>query len=66
MLPAQVPNVLLSGTTGIAVGMATDVPPQSAGSGGGGGAPAGGPKSTVASCVSMLAPDFPPRRRSLR
>ena len=28
MLPAQVPNVLLNGTTGIAVGMATDVPPH--------------------------------------
>jgi topoisomerase-4 subunit A len=28
MLPAQVPNVLLNGTTGIAVGMATDIPPH--------------------------------------
>ncbi|MEH6582178.1 MAG: DNA topoisomerase IV subunit A [Halioglobus sp.] len=28
VLPAQVPNVLLNGTTGIAVGMATDVPPH--------------------------------------
>ena len=27
-LPAQVPNLLLNGTTGIAVGMATDVPPH--------------------------------------
>ncbi len=28
VLPAQVPNVLLNGITGIAVGMATDVPPH--------------------------------------
>lgn len=27
-LPAKVPNVLLNGTTGIAVGMATDIPPH--------------------------------------
>jgi topoisomerase-4 subunit A len=27
-LPAQVPNLLLNGTSGIAVGMATDVPPH--------------------------------------
>jgi len=61
VLPAQVPNVLLNGTTGIAVGMATDVPPHNlrevvsatirlleA------------PKSTVADlCEHVLAPDFP-------
>jgi topoisomerase-4 subunit A len=61
VLPAQVPNVLLNGTTGIAVGMATDVPPhnlrevvsaairllES-------------PRSTVAElCEHVLAPDFP-------
>ena len=61
VLPAQVPNVLLNGTTGIAVGMATDVPPhnlrevvsatirllES-------------PKSTVVDlCEHVLAPDFP-------
>ncbi|WP_275097245.1 DNA topoisomerase IV subunit A [Sedimenticola hydrogenitrophicus] len=28
MLPARLPNLLLNGTTGIAVGMATDVPPH--------------------------------------
>ncbi|WP_299769951.1 DNA topoisomerase IV subunit A [uncultured Pseudoteredinibacter sp.] len=28
VMPAQVPNVLLNGTTGIAVGMATDIPPH--------------------------------------
>ncbi|MBJ8491580.1 DNA topoisomerase IV subunit A [Acinetobacter pittii] len=27
-LPARVPNILLNGTTGIAVGMATDIPPH--------------------------------------
>ena len=29
-LPARLPNVLLNGTTGIAVGMATDIPPHNA------------------------------------
>ena len=61
VLPAQVPNVLLNGTTGIAVGMATDVPPHNlrevvsaairlleA------------PRSTVADlCEHVIAPDFP-------
>lgn len=28
VLPAKVPNILLNGTTGIAVGMATDIPPH--------------------------------------
>jgi topoisomerase IV subunit A len=28
LLPARVPNLLLNGTTGIAVGMATDIPPH--------------------------------------
>ena len=28
MLPARVPNVLLNGSSGIAVGMATDIPPH--------------------------------------
>jgi len=28
ILPAQIPNVLMNGTTGIAVGMATDIPPH--------------------------------------
>lgn len=28
MLPAKLPNILLNGTTGIAVGMATDIPPH--------------------------------------
>jgi topoisomerase-4 subunit A len=28
LLPAELPNILLNGTTGIAVGMATDIPPH--------------------------------------
>lgn len=31
MLPARLPNILLNGTTGIAVGMATDIPPHNIG-----------------------------------
>ena len=30
LLPAQLPNLLLNGTSGIAVGMSTDVPPHNA------------------------------------
>ncbi|MFP1557471.1 DNA gyrase subunit A [Escherichia coli] len=36
MLPARLPNILLNGTTGIAVGMATDIPPHNRRSGSGG------------------------------
>ena len=61
ILPARVPNVLLNGTTGIAVGMATDIPPHNL-------------REVVAACLHMLehpkatvadlmlhveAPDFP-------
>jgi topoisomerase-4 subunit A len=60
-LPAQVPNILLNGTTGIAVGMATDVPPHNLRE-----VVAAtvrlleSPKSTVAElCEHVLAPDFP-------
>ena len=31
LLPARLPNILLNGTTGIAVGMATDIPPHNLG-----------------------------------
>ena len=61
VLPAQVPNVLLNGTTGIAVGMATDIPPHNLRE-----VVAAtvrmleSPKSTVADlCEHVLAPDFP-------
>ncbi|MFT4613113.1 MAG: topoisomerase-4 subunit A [Bacteroidia bacterium] len=61
VLPAQVPNILLNGTTGIAVGMATDVPPHnlqevvSAAI-----LMLDKPKSTVADlCKFVQAPDFP-------
>lgn len=61
VLPAQVPNVLLNGTTGIAVGMATDVPPHNLRE-----VVAAtihlldSPKATVAElCEHVQAPDFP-------
>jgi topoisomerase-4 subunit A len=61
VLPAQVPNVLLNGTTGIAVGMATDIPPHNLRE-----VVAAAvrlleaPKSTAAElCEHVLAPDFP-------
>jgi topoisomerase-4 subunit A len=41
VLPARLPNLLLNGTTGIAVGMATDVPPHNL-------------RELVAACVHLL------------
>lgn len=41
LLPARVPNVLLNGTTGIAVGMATDIPPHNL-------------KEVVTACIRLL------------
>ena len=41
LLPARLPNVLLNGTTGIAVGMATDIPPHNA-------------REVVKACVHLL------------
>ncbi|MDX1734558.1 MAG: DNA topoisomerase IV subunit A [Halioglobus sp.] len=61
VLPAQVPNVLLNGTTGIAVGMATDIPPHNLNEV----VKAAvlmleKPKSTVEDlCAHVQAPDFP-------
>jgi topoisomerase IV subunit A len=61
LLPARLPNVLLNGTTGIAVGMATDIPPHNL-------------REVVSACIALLdnpklavsdlcqyipAPDFP-------
>ena len=40
-LPARLPNLLLNGTTGIAVGMATDVPPHNL-------------REVAAACVRLL------------
>ena len=61
VLPSRLPNVLLNGTTGIAVGMATDIPPHNLNE-----VVAATvrmlekPKSTVADlCEHILAPDFP-------
>jgi len=41
MLPARLPNVLLNGTMGIAVGMATDIPPHNV-------------KEVAAACIRLL------------
>ena len=41
LLPARLPHVLLNGTTGIAVGMATDIPPHNA-------------REVAAACVHLL------------
>ncbi|MGC3980297.1 MAG: DNA topoisomerase IV subunit A [Steroidobacteraceae bacterium] len=41
LLPARVPNLLLNGTTGIAVGMATDIPPHNL-------------KEVVNACIQLL------------
>ncbi|MCH7694863.1 MAG: DNA topoisomerase IV subunit A [Proteobacteria bacterium] len=41
LLPARLPNILLNGTTGIAVGMATDIPPHNL-------------REVVAACVRLL------------
>ncbi len=45
LLPARLPNLLLNGTTGIAVGMATDIPPHNL-------------REVVSACIRLLdAPD---------
>ncbi len=41
LLPARVPNILLNGTTGIAVGMATDIPPHNL-------------REVVSACIALL------------
>ena len=61
LLPARLPNILLNGSTGIAVGMATDIPPHNLRE------VVSAcirlldePKATVAElCEHVLAPDFP-------
>ena len=61
ILPARLPNLLLNGTTGIAVGMSTDVPPHNLGE------IAAAcvlllekPRSNLADiCKSIKGPDFP-------
>jgi topoisomerase-4 subunit A len=50
MLPARVPNLLLNGGSGIAVGMATDIPPHNL-------------REIVAACVALLEdPDLTTRK----
>ncbi len=47
LLPARLPNVLLNGATGIAVGMATDIPPHNL-------------REVVTACIKLLdEPDAP-------
>lgn len=41
LLPARLPNILLNGTTGIAVGMATDIPPHNL-------------REVVSACIRLL------------
>ncbi|BBO80305.1 DNA topoisomerase 4 subunit A [Desulfosarcina ovata subsp. sediminis] len=41
VLPARLPNILLNGTTGIAVGMATDIPPHNL-------------REVVAACIHLI------------
>ena len=69
LLPARVPIVLLNGSTGIAVGMATDIPPHNI-------------REVVSACIHLLdepesddraiscstcaGPDFPTEARSSR
>jgi topoisomerase-4 subunit A len=49
LLPARLPNVLLNGATGIAVGMATDIPPHNL-------------REVAAACIRLLdEPDVPLR-----
>ena len=49
LLPARVPNILLNGATGIAVGMATDIPPHNL-------------REVVSACIRLLEdPDTPLR-----
>ena len=52
VLPAQVPNVLLNGTTGIAVGMATDIPPHNL-------------REVVSACVRILESAKAPKEEVL-
>ncbi|GAB5415795.1 MAG: DNA topoisomerase IV subunit A [Congregibacter sp.] len=61
LLPAQVPNVLLNGTTGIAVGMATDIPPHNLTEVVGAAIKLlEAPKTTLAElCEIVQGPDFP-------
>ncbi len=51
-LPARLPNILLNGTTGIAVGMATDIPPHNL-------------KEVIKGCIALLKnPDLSDKQLS--
>ncbi len=53
MLPARLPNVLLNGSTGIAVGMSTDIPPHNL-------------REVVSACIRLLDATQGHRRRTVR
>src|SRR2546426_7249458 len=61
VLPTRVPNLLVNGSTGIAVGMATNIPPHNLREGVG--APAAlidGPDTTIETLMKIVSgPDFP-------
>jgi topoisomerase-4 subunit A len=61
VLPARLPNVLLNGTTGIAVGMATDIPPHNLREVGAASVQLlEKPSSSIADlCKHIQGPDFP-------
>ena len=61
LLPARLPNILLNGTTGIAVGMATDIPPHNLREDSAACIKLlDKPKSTISElCQHIKAPDFP-------
>lgn len=53
LLPARLPNLLLNGTTGIAVGMATDIPPHNLG-------------EVANACIELLDSDKPTMAQVLK
>ena len=53
MLPARLPNLLLNGASGIAVGMATDIPPHNL-------------REVAAACIHLLEEPERPRARCMK
>ena len=65
-LPARLPNILLNGTTGIAVGMATDIPPHNIREVAGRVELLDNPEISIdALCEHVLPPIFPPQPKLL-
>jgi topoisomerase-4 subunit A len=60
LLPARLPFVLLNGASGIAVGMATEIPAQPARSGGAAVAMIRNPNISLAELLALMpGPDYP-------